>query len=87
MNIYSMAKTIMIADRIYEELKKVKGTDKSFSEVIAEALEKSNEKKKTIGNLREFAGVFEGDTEYDEAFKWLKKAEKISDDRIWKKLR
>lgn len=82
-----MARTIMIADRVYADLKKVKGADKSFSEVIAEALEKSNEKKKTVGNLREFAGVFEGDTEYDEAFKWLKKAEKISDDRIWKKLR
>lgn len=80
-----MAKTIMIADKVYEDLKKAKGSDKSFSEVIAEALDGSNEKKKTIGNLSEFAGVFKGDTEYDEAFKWLKKAEKKSEERLWKK--
>ena len=87
MNIYSMAKTIMIADKIYEELKKAKGADKSFTEVIAEALDSAKSKRKTGEGLKEFAGIFEGDTEYDEAFKWLKKAEKISNDRIWKKLR
>ena len=87
MNSYTMAKTIMIADRVYEELKKIKGKDKSFTDVIVESLEKSKAKKKSVGNLIKFAGVFKGDTEYDEAFKWLKKAEKISNDRIWKKLR
>ncbi len=81
-----MARTIMISNKVYAELKKAKGKDKSFSEVIADALERSNEKKKTIGGLIEFAGVFEGDTEYNEAFKWLKKAEKISDGKIWKML-
>lgn len=76
-----MAKTIMIADRVYEELKKVKGTDKSFSEVITEALEKAKPKEKTIGGLLKFAGIFEGDTEYDEIRKWSKKRWKAWQDK------
>lgn len=68
-----MAKTIMIADKVYADLKRVKGTDKSFSEVIAEALEKAKPKEKTIGSLLKFAGIFEGDKEYDEIMKWSKK--------------
>lgn len=68
-----MAKTIMIADKVYEELKKAKGTDKSFTEVIAEAIEKAKPKEKTIGGLLKFAGILEGDKEYDEIRKWSKK--------------
>ena len=64
MNIYIMAKTIMIADRVYEELKRMKGKDKSFTNVIAEALEGT--KRKTVGEIiRKHAGVLKGDTEYD----------------------
>ena len=68
-----MAKTIMIADRIYEELKKAKGKDKSFSEVIAEALEAAKKNRKTGEGLKEVAGILEGDTEYEEVKKYLKK--------------
>ena len=82
-----MAKTIMIADRIYEELKKAKGADKSFSEVIAEALEASRPKRKLGAALKEVAGILEGDTEYDEVMKWSKKMWKKSDEKIWKILR
>lgn len=87
MYIYTMARTIMIADRVYEELKRLKGADKSFTDVISEALGAVKSRRKTGEGLREFAGIFEGDKEYDEAFKWLKKAEKITADRIWKKSR
>lgn len=87
MYINIMAKTIMIADRVYEELKMLKGAEKSFTDVIAEALEAVKSKKKTGKGLKEFAGVFEGDTEYEEAFKWLKKAEKITADKLWKRSR
>ncbi len=80
-----MARTIMVSNKVYADLKKAKGNDKSFSEVIAEAIEKSAEKEKTFGNLMKFAGMFKGDTEYDEAFKWLRKMEKVTDDEIWKK--
>ena len=73
MNSYTMAKTIMIADKVYEELKKMKGKDKSFSEVIIEALAASESKKKTLGGLLKHAGVLKGDTEYDEIRKWSKK--------------
>ncbi len=82
-----MAKTIMIADKVYEELKKAKGTDKSFSEVIVEALEASKPKKKLGAALKEVAGILEGDTEYDEVMKWSKKMWKKSDEKIWKMLR
>jgi len=78
-----MARTIMVSDRVYAELKKLKGNDKSFSEVILEGIEAAKPRK-TMAGLLKFAGVFEGDTEYDEAFKWLKKAQKISNDRLWK---
>lgn len=81
-----MAKTIMVSNAVYAELKKLKGNDKSFSDVIIESLEASKPKK-TMGGLLKFAGVFKGDTEYDEAFKWLKKAQKITNDRLWKESR
>lgn len=62
----------MIADKVYADLKKVKGNDKSFSDVIAEAL--ATKPAKTIGELiRKHAGALKGDTEYDEIMKWSKK--------------
>ena len=77
----------MIADRVYEELKKMKGTDKSFSEVILESLEVSKAGRKTGEGLKEIAGILEGDAEYDEVIKWSKKMWKKSDEKIWKMLR
>lgn len=81
-----MAKNIMVSNKVYEELKRIKGKDKSFSDVIAEALE-ARPKKKLGAALKEVAGILEGDTEYDEAFKWLRKMQKITDDKLWKELR
>ena len=76
-----MAKTIMIADRVYEELKRLKGADKSFTDVIAEALEKSESERKTLGNLiKKYAG--KGYKEDAEATKWLNKAWKRWDRRL-----
>lgn len=74
----------MIADKLYDELKRLKGSDKSFSEVITGALEESKPKKKTMAGLLKFAGVFEGDKEYDEAMKLSKKVWKKWDKRIEK---
>ena len=79
-----MARTIMIADRVYADLKEAKGNDKSFSEVIAEAL--AAKPKKTMGGLLKYAGIFKGDKEYDEVMKWSKKMWKKSDDELWKEL-
>ena len=67
-----MARTIMIADKVYEELKRMKGEEKSFTDVIAEALEASKPKK-TIAGVLKYAGILKGDTEYDELMKWSKK--------------
>lgn len=72
MNIYTMAKTIMIADKVYEDLKKAKGADKSFSEVITEALEAAKPRK-TIAGVLKYAGILKGDKEYDKIRKWSKK--------------
>lgn len=69
-----MARNIMVSNKVYADLKKAKGSDRSFSEVIAEALEKSEDGKKTIGNLiKKHAGVLKGDTEYHELRAWSKK--------------
>ena len=77
----------MIADRVYEELKKMKGTDKSFSEVILESLEVSKAGRKTGEGLKEIAGILEGDAEYDDVIPPPKKMWKKSDEKIWKMLR
>ena len=74
----------MIADKVYEELKRAKGKDKSFTDVIAEALEASKPKK-TMAGLLKYAGVLKGDTEYDELMKWSKKRWKEWQDRSWNK--
>ena len=74
----------MIADKVYEELKRMKGEEKSFTDVIAEALEASKPKK-TIAGVLKYAGILKGDTEYDELMKWSKKRWKEWQDRSWKK--
>ena len=80
-----MAKTIMIADKVYDELKRMKGEEKSFTDVIAEALEKAKSKEKTMVGLLKHAGALKGDTEYDELMKWSRKRWKEWQDRSWNK--
>lgn len=78
-----MARTIMVSNAVYGELKKAKGSDKSFSEVITEALEKSGSERKTIGNLiRKHAGALKDYKEDKEAAKWLKGMWKRWDKRL-----
>lgn len=65
-----MAKTIMIANSVYGELKEVK-KDRSFSEAIKDLMDKS--KPKTGAGLRECAGLLpKEDKEYEKIMKELK---------------
>ncbi len=65
---YTMAKTIMISNEVYGELKELKERkNKSFSEVIIELVE--DKKAKKMKNLREVYGLLEGDTGYDREWK------------------
>jgi len=65
-----MAKTIMIANTVYEELKEVK-KDRSFSEVIKDLIERS--KPKTGAGLRDCVGLLpKDDKEYEKIMKELK---------------
>ena len=67
-----MAKTLMVSNAVYEELKKLKTEeDKSFSEVIVELLD--TKKTNTISNLWEHFGALKGDTEYKELEKDIRK--------------
>ena len=72
----------MISDKVYADLKKAKGTDKSFSDVIASALEAAKPKK-TIAGVLKYAGILKGDTEFDEIRKWSKKRWKEWQDKTW----
>ncbi len=65
-----MAKTIMISNGVYEELKRAK-EDRSFSETIKYLMEKP--KLKTGDGLRECAGLLKkDDKEYEKIMKELK---------------
>ena len=65
-----MAKTIMIANSVYEELKEIK-KDRSFSETIKEMMDRS--KPKTGAGLKECAGLLpKEDKEYEKIMKELK---------------
>ncbi len=57
-----MAKTLMVSNEAYEELKKLK-EDKSFSEVIIHLIKER--KQKTGYDLKKHFGVLKGDKEYD----------------------
>ena len=63
-----MAKTIMIANKVYEELKEVK-RDKSFSEAIRELID--THKRKTGKDLVKHVGAIKDD-EYGKIMKELK---------------
>lgn len=65
-----MAKTLMVSNKVYEELKKLKTKeDKSFSEVIIELLVA---KRNTISHVWKHFGVLKGDKEYEQIQKDLK---------------
>lgn len=65
-----MAKTIMISNFAYEELRKLKEENKSFSNVIIELI--SKKEQKTGYDLKKHFGVLKGDKEYDKIMKELK---------------
>lgn len=67
-----MAKTLMVSNRVYEELKTLKEKeDKSFSEMIVDLM--NVKKNKTGHDLMKHFGVLRGDTEYGKIRKDLKK--------------
>ena len=66
-----MAKTLMISNTVYGELKKLKGKeDKSFSEVITELI--INRRQKTGYDLKKHFGVLKNDKEFGKIQKELK---------------
>ena len=66
-----MAKTIMVSNLAYEELKKIKDENKSFSDVIVDLVRKN--KTKTGADLWKYFGVLKGDKEYDKIMREVKK--------------
>ena len=65
-----MAKTIMIANEVYDELKSLK-RDRSFSELLRDLMNPENVKKGS--GLRECLGILKKDKEWGEIEKDLKK--------------
>ena len=65
-----MAKTVMISNTAYEELKKLKDDNKSFSDVIIELVD--NRKSNAGSNLWKHFGVLKGDKEYKKLEKEIK---------------
>ena len=71
MYMYIMAKTIMISNEIYSNLKKIKA-DRSFTETIKYLMEEKSYKKTGAG-LRECLGLLKkDDKEYDKIMEELK---------------
>lgn len=69
----NMAKTIMIADTVYADLKDIKEKEgKSYSEVLSEMIE--HKKTKTVRDSMKHFGILKGDKEYDEVMKKAKNA-------------
>jgi len=75
-----MAKTIMISNEIYGELKKIKDS-MSFTETIKNLLENKKEAKKTGAGLRDCLGLLKRDKEWEEIEKELKRGWKRWDKR------
>jgi len=64
----TMAKTIMVSNRVYDDLKKIKEREnKSYSEVILDSLEKKG--KKTGKGLKECLGLLKKDEKYDKEWR------------------
>ncbi len=71
-HMYTMAKTIMVSNYVYEKLRRIKDReDKSFSEVIVELVDEK--KIKTGRGLKECFGILKGDKEYDRVMKEARK--------------
>ena len=65
-----MAKTIMVSNIAYEELKRMKDENKSFSDVIIELVSKRGQK---VGyDLKKHFGVLKGDKEFKKIEKEIK---------------
>ena len=66
-----MAKTLMVSNSVYEELKKIKENEnKSFSDVIVELIAKKD--GKTGKDLWKHFGVLKGDMGYKELKKEIR---------------
>lgn len=65
-----MSKSLMISNEAYEELKKLKEEDKSFSDVIIGLI--SEKRQKTGYDLKKYFGILKGDKEYEVIQKELK---------------
>ena len=65
-----MAKAIMISNTAYDELKKLKEENKSFTDVIIDLV--SNKKQKTGYDLKKHFGVLKGDKEHKALEKKIK---------------
>ena len=66
-----MAKTLMVSNNVYDELRKLKeNADKSFSEVIVDLI--SRKESKTAYNLMKHLGALKGDAEYKKLEKEIK---------------
>ena len=65
-----MAKTIMISNEVYKELKAIK-KDKSFSEILSGLLSSNNTKKGS--GLKACLGLLKKDKEWEEIEKFLKR--------------
>jgi len=57
-----MVKVISLSNDAYARLKTLKGTDKSFSDVVIEIVDERKTKKK---NLMDFFGIWKDDKEWD----------------------
>ena len=66
-----MAKTIIISNEVYEELKNLK-EDKSFSELFKELLKSNNVKR--VSGLRDIIGIMKNDKEWEKLEKERKSA-------------
>lgn len=65
-----MAKTIMISNEVYEDLKKAKDKE-SFSTLLKELI--NLRKEKTLEGLKEVAGLLKDDKEYYKIIRDIKK--------------
>ncbi len=66
----NMARTIMISNEVYGELKEIK-KDKSFSEVIIDLMK--SKRKKTVAGLKDCMGLLDkDDDEYGRIMKELR---------------
>ena len=67
---YNMAKTIMISNEVYNELKMLK-KDKSFSETLKGLM--GSDSKKTGAGLKSCLGILKKDKEWEEVEKIIKR--------------